>query len=142
MQHYLPKRKDLPFQLTFFHGQAVKLTGVYLQISVGIFIPGSSRYVKFLPRLVGFSVENAQNLHPWKIQVYRLCTIHTLFTSRIHWRSSITHHHHHPKKNPFFEFEKSLSWKVAQKKVRSFIPRRSHQKNLCLFELTTSIYRD
>ena len=34
-------------------------------------IPGSSdRYVKFLPKLVGFLGEKAQILHTWKIQVF------------------------------------------------------------------------
>ena len=36
---------------------------------VYIYIPGSSRYVKFLPLVVFFG-EKAQILHTWKIQVY------------------------------------------------------------------------
>ena len=41
---------------------------------VYIYIPGSSRYVKFLP-LVGFFGEKAQFLHTWKIQVYIMYNI-------------------------------------------------------------------
>ena len=49
-----------------------------------IYIPGSSRYVKFLP-FGCFLAEKAQILHTWKIQVYIYVFIYIYIHGRKKW---------------------------------------------------------